>query len=78
MIRGEIKLRSKEPEQNEKWCPVALFMPVNGNEVENKGNGMEKVMLAKSSCIFMVKSIFRLELSHIFHNFILCFVGGNM
>ena len=78
MSRGEIKLRSKEPEQNEKWCTGALFMPVNGNEVENKGNGMEKVMLAKSSCIFMVKSIFRLELSHIFHNFILCVVGRNM
>lgn len=78
MIRGEIKLGSKEPEQNEKSCPVALFMPVNGNEVENKGNRMEKVMLAKSSYIFMVKSIFRLELSHIFLNFILCFVGRNM
>lgn len=47
MTRGEIKAQVQEPEQNEKWCPVILFMPMNGNEVEKKGNGMEKVMLAQ-------------------------------
>lgn len=55
MIRGEIKLKSKEPDQNKKCHLVALVTSLNGNEVENRGNVMGEVMLAKSSCIFVVK-----------------------
>lgn len=71
MIRGEIKLKSKEVDKNGTRYPVALFISVNGNEVENRGNGMEKAMLAKSSCLFMVK-VFS-GLNYLFLNFILCF-----
>lgn len=35
MIRGEIKLKSKEVDKNGTRYPVALFISVNGNEVEN-------------------------------------------
>lgn len=46
MIRGEIKFQSTVTGQNEESHSIALFINVNGNEVENRGSGMEKVMLA--------------------------------
>lgn len=46
IIRGEIKLKSTVTGQKEKSDSIALFINVNGNEVENRGSGMEKVMLA--------------------------------
>ena len=49
--------KSKEPGQNEKWRSVALFIHTNGNEVENRGSGTEKVMLAKSRCVLMLRVI---------------------
>lgn len=47
--------KSKEPGQKEKWRSAALFIHMNGNEVENRGNGMEKAMLAKGRCVFMLR-----------------------
>lgn len=66
--------KSKERGQNEKWRSAAWFIYMNGNEVENRGSEMEKVMFAKRRCIFMVKGI--LGLNYLTFSSILYFVLG--
>ena len=51
-----------------------VYVYVNGNEVENTGSEMEKVMLAKSNCRYVLK-IF-LGLNYITFSSILYFVLG--